>query len=91
VAEILRQQPSAVWVERLEKVGVPCAPINDMSIMKEHPQTAALDMLQPVPDLALALISLPVAFDGERPRIHTRAPTLGQHNAILPPLPAAKP
>jgi len=91
VAEILRQRPSAEWVERLEKVGVPCAPINDMSVMKEHPQTAALDMLQPVPDLALALISLPVSFDGERPRINTRAPTLGQHNAMLPPLPATKP
>jgi crotonobetainyl-CoA:carnitine CoA-transferase CaiB-like acyl-CoA transferase len=91
VADILRQSPSAVWVERLEKAGVPCAPINDMSVMKEHPQTAALDMLQPVPDLALALISLPVAFDGERPRIRTRAPTLGQHNAILPPSPTRQP
>jgi crotonobetainyl-CoA:carnitine CoA-transferase CaiB-like acyl-CoA transferase len=85
VAEILRQAPSAEWVERLEKIGVPCAPINDMSIMKDHPQTAALDILQPVPDLALNLIGLPVSFDGERPRILTRAPTLGQHNAMLPP------
>jgi crotonobetainyl-CoA:carnitine CoA-transferase CaiB-like acyl-CoA transferase len=85
VAEILRQSPSAVWVERLEKAGVPCAAINDMSVVKEHPQTAALDMLQPVPDLALALISLPLSFDGKRPRILARAPTLGQHNAILPP------
>jgi crotonobetainyl-CoA:carnitine CoA-transferase CaiB-like acyl-CoA transferase len=91
VAEILRQQPSAVWVERLEKIGVPCAPVNDMSVMRAHPQTAALDMLQPVPDLALALMSLPLSFDGQRPRIHTRAPKLGQHNAMLPPLPAAKP
>jgi crotonobetainyl-CoA:carnitine CoA-transferase CaiB-like acyl-CoA transferase len=85
VAEILRQAPSAEWVERLEKIGVPCAPINDMSIMKDHPQTAALDILQPVPDLALNLIGLPVSFDGERPPILTRAPRLGQHNAMLPP------
>jgi crotonobetainyl-CoA:carnitine CoA-transferase CaiB-like acyl-CoA transferase len=91
VAEILRQSPSAVWVERLEKAGVPCAAINDMSVVKEHPQTAALDMLQPVPDLHLALVSLPVSFAGERPRIRTRAPSLGQHNAILPPPPTRRP
>jgi len=70
-------------------VGVPCAPINDMSVMKDHPQTQALDILQPVPEIDLALVSLPLAFDGVRPRIKTRAPKLGQHNATLPGLPTA--
>jgi crotonobetainyl-CoA:carnitine CoA-transferase CaiB-like acyl-CoA transferase len=90
VADILRQKTCAEWVERLEKVGVPCAPINDMSVMKDHPQTKALDILQPVPELDLALISLPLAFDGARPRIKTRAPKLGQHNATLPGMPMPK-
>jgi crotonobetainyl-CoA:carnitine CoA-transferase CaiB-like acyl-CoA transferase len=90
VADILRQKTCAEWVERLEKVGVPCAPINDMSVTKDHPQTKALDILQPVPDLDLALISLPLSFDGVRPRINSRAPKLGQHNASLPGLPAQK-
>jgi len=90
VADIVRQKTCAEWVERLEKVGVPCAPINDMSVMKEHPQTQALDILQPVPEIDLALVSLPLAFDGARPRIKTRAPKLGQHNATLPGLPSAR-
>ena len=90
VADILRQRSSAEWVERLEKVGVPCAPINDMSVLKDHPQTQALEIVQPVPELDLALISLPLAFDGARPRIKTRAPKLGQHNATLPGLPSDK-
>jgi crotonobetainyl-CoA:carnitine CoA-transferase CaiB-like acyl-CoA transferase len=87
VADILRQKKSADWVERLEKIGVPCAPINDMRQMQAHPQTAALNMLQPVPELDLELISLPLSLDGARPRIRTRAPRLGQHNSSLPGLP----
>ena len=59
---------------RLQKVGVPCAPINDMTHMKAHPQTAALDMVQPVPEIDLELMSLPLSFDGERPmHPHARA------------------
>ena len=87
VADILRQKKCAEWVDRLEKVGVPCAPINDMRVMETHPQTAALQMLQPVPELDLELISLPLSLDGARPRIRTRAPRLGQHNSSLPGLP----
>jgi hypothetical protein len=52
-----------------------------MSHMKAHPQTAALSMVQPVPEIDLELMSLPLSFDGVRPRIRTRAPKLGEHNA----------
>jgi len=90
VADILRQRPSAEWVDRLEKIGVPCAPINDMSVMRAHPQTAALNILQPVPELDLALVGLPLSFGGERPPIAARAPKLGQHNAAFPGLPTGK-
>ena len=83
VREIMRGHPSAAWVKRLEKVGVPCAPINDMSHMKAHPQTAALGMVQEPPEVELGLMSLPLSFDGKRPGIHTRAPRLGEHNAAF--------
>jgi crotonobetainyl-CoA:carnitine CoA-transferase CaiB-like acyl-CoA transferase len=69
---------------------VPCAPINDMSIMKAHPQTAALNMLQPVAELDLTLMGLPLSFDGQRPLIRSRAPRLGQHNDTLPGMPSGK-
>ncbi len=83
VREIMREQPSATWVQRLEKAGVPCAPINAMSHMKAHPQTAALDLVQPVPGIDLGLMSLPLSLDGMRPAIRTRAPRLGEHNAAF--------
>jgi crotonobetainyl-CoA:carnitine CoA-transferase CaiB-like acyl-CoA transferase len=83
VTEFMRQQPSEVWVARLEQAGVPCAPINDMSDMKAHPQTAALGMVQPVPEIELGLMGLPLSFDGARPQIRTRAPKLGEHNGEI--------
>ena len=83
VAEIFRRQKSAHWVARLEDVGVPCAPINDLSIVKAHAQTAALGMLQPAPKIGMDLMSLPLSFDAKRPRILSRAPRLGEHNAIV--------
>jgi crotonobetainyl-CoA:carnitine CoA-transferase CaiB-like acyl-CoA transferase len=83
VSEILKQRKSDDWVERLERVGVPCAPINDLAHVSTHPQTAALGMLQPGPEIELNLIGLPLSFDGQRPPIRTRAPRLGEHNAAV--------
>ena len=71
-------------------MGVPSAAINDIEHVKQHPQTAALDMVQPVPDADLALMALPLSLDGKRPVIRTRAPKLGEHNGELPGLPGAK-
>jgi crotonobetainyl-CoA:carnitine CoA-transferase CaiB-like acyl-CoA transferase len=90
VEAIMRTEPRAVWVERLAKVGVPCAPINDITHMKAHPQTAALGMVQPVPEIDMELMSLPLSIDGERPRIRSRAPRLGQHNEVVAGLPRAR-
>jgi len=84
VEEIMRRYTSEAWVGRLERVGVPCAAINDLADMKAHPQTAALGMVQPVPEIELDLMSLPLSLDGKRPAIHTRAPKLGEHNAETP-------
>lgn len=81
VSEIMRRETSATWVARLEKAGVPCSAINDMAHMRAHPQTAALGMVQPVPELGLDLMSLPLSLDGQRPSIHSRAPNLGEHNS----------
>lgn len=83
VSRILRQHASAAWVARLEKAGVPCSAINDMAQMRAHPQTAALGMVQPAPEIDLALMSLPLSLDGARPAIRTRAPQLGEHNAVI--------
>jgi crotonobetainyl-CoA:carnitine CoA-transferase CaiB-like acyl-CoA transferase len=89
VAEIMRRRTTAEWVERLDAVAVPSAAINDIAHMKANPQTAALGMVQPVPEVDLDLMSLPLSLDGSRPTIRTRAPRLGEHNGEVGGLPDA--
>ena len=80
----------AEWVPRLEKVGVPCAPINDLHEVKAHVQTAALNMVQPVPEIDLGLMGLPLSLDGARPVIRARAPKLGEHCETVPGVPKVR-
>ncbi len=88
LAEIFRTASTEQWVERLELAGVPCAPINDMHTVAEHPQTKAMGMYESAGSDYLKLVGLPVSFDGIRPAITSPAPRLGEHNEVfgLPPL-----
>jgi crotonobetainyl-CoA:carnitine CoA-transferase CaiB-like acyl-CoA transferase len=90
IEAIMLQRTSRDWVEGLEKAGVPCAPIHYLDQMRGHPQTAALGIVQPVPDIDLNLISLPLSINGRRPVIHSRAPKLGEHSTVIPGAPATR-
>lgn len=81
--QIFRQQATETWQNKLEAVGVPCSPVNDMRQMLEHAQTEALGLVQRVPDSTLEVIGLPVSFSGERPQPRSRPPQLGEHTAML--------
>jgi crotonobetainyl-CoA:carnitine CoA-transferase CaiB-like acyl-CoA transferase len=83
IRAIIAGHPAAHWVERLEDAGVPCGPVHDLTDVVEEPQTAALGMIAEVPESGLDLIGLPLSFDGERPPMRRRAPTLGEHNDEL--------
>jgi crotonobetainyl-CoA:carnitine CoA-transferase CaiB-like acyl-CoA transferase len=84
---VLTMRTKGEWIDILEEAGVPCAPIQDLREMLAEPQTAAMGMLQSVPDLGLDLMTLPVSFDGRRPPVRRRAPTLGEHtkDIVTPP------
>jgi crotonobetainyl-CoA:carnitine CoA-transferase CaiB-like acyl-CoA transferase len=81
--EIMLREDSAHWIGRLEAVGVPCSPVQSISEMVGHAQTAALGLVQPVPDSGMRFIGLPVSINGERPRPSARPPTLGEHTSEL--------
>jgi crotonobetainyl-CoA:carnitine CoA-transferase CaiB-like acyl-CoA transferase len=83
IQAILAAEPSQHWVDTLEAAGVPCAPIQDVKTVIAEPQTAAIGMVAEVPGADLALMGLPLSFDGERPPMRRRAPDLGEHNAEL--------
>jgi crotonobetainyl-CoA:carnitine CoA-transferase CaiB-like acyl-CoA transferase len=79
IEAVLRTRPQAEWLERLERAGVPCAPINTLPEVMAQPQTSASGIVQPVPGLDLDLIALPLRFDGERPPLAGPTPGLGEH------------
>lgn len=80
IMAVVRAAPTAVWTERLDECGVPCAPIQDVSQVVAHPQTAALGIIQSTPRAEMSLVGLPLRFDGERPPCRRRPPRLGEHN-----------
>ncbi len=74
----------AVWLERLTEVGVPAAPVQDVSEVAAAEQTEALGILQELPHPAvpdLCVPALPVSIDGERIVHHSPPPELGAHTA----------
>ena len=63
---------------------MPCAPLLTIDQVLDHPQTKALEILQPTPDGKMSLIGLPLSFDGARPPLRRGPPALGADtDAIL--------
>lgn len=85
IESIIAQRDSADWVERLEAVGVPCSPVNDLAQVVDHPQTRALGLVQDVPGTGMRFIGLPLSIDGRRPRPLGPPPKLGEHDNLLSP------
>ncbi len=74
----MAQETKETWMERLEAVGVPCAPILTIPEVIAQPQTQAMDMIRPAPGAALEVMGLPLSIDGRRPNFRARAPHLCQ-------------
>ena len=49
VADELRKQPTAHWLERLREARIPCGPVNDFAQALSDPQVLARDMVVTVP------------------------------------------
>ena len=84
VQAVVAGRSCADWLALLEKAGVPCAPLLTIDQVLDHPQTKALEILQPTPDGKMSLIGLPLSFDGARPPLRRGPPALGADtDAIL--------
>jgi len=87
VASVLRTRPAAEWLERLERAGVPCAPINTVADAVRLPQVAARHMVVEVSDPtigALFVAGNPIKIDGmPDPLDHRPAPDLDADRAAI--------
>ncbi len=87
VAERLRTQPRAYWIDRLTAAGVPCGSVRDLRELFDDAQLRAREMIMDVQHDtigALRLLGIPVKLSGTPGRIRTPPPRLGEHtDAVL--------
>lgn len=87
LAEKTRLQPSAHWIELLNREGIPCGPIYRMNEVFSDGQVEHLGMAEQVehPELGpIRLIAQPIAMSRSVGTIDSAAPTRGEHtDAIL--------
>ncbi len=69
----------ATWLERLERAGVPAAPVQDVAEVAAHEQTKALGILQELGGPVTPAPSLSV--DGERVLHRSAPPPIGANTA----------
>lgn len=82
--ELVRAKPIVFWLRELERVGVPCGPINSIAQALADPQVAARGMRVDLPHPSAGVVPLvanPIKMSATPPICATAPPTLGQHTA----------
>ena len=82
IEDRLRQQPTGHWVARLNELGIPCGPVNDIAQAVRDPQVEHLGMMQSVdhPLLgALRVVGQPLHLERTPCAAMTAAPEAGEH------------
>lgn len=82
LSEIMRQRTTDKWIAALEKIGVPCGPINTIDKVVNHPQIKARDMITQVMHQvtgAVEVPGVPIKLSETPGDVDTPAPSLGEH------------
>jgi len=82
IAQALKREPSATWIEKLRAAGVPCGPINSVAEALTDPHTLARGMVRTVkhPKVSdLRMLGIPFRFSATPEAIRRAPPLLGQH------------
>jgi CoA:oxalate CoA-transferase len=80
--EITRSKPRSYWLERLDKAGIPCAPVNDYSDVEKDPQVIANEYVVEIEDAIHGKVKvpgIPVKLSKTPGKVEKLAPELGQH------------
>jgi formyl-CoA transferase len=82
LAEMVKAQPRDWWIERLEAVGVPCGPINDLHDVFQNPQVQARGMVVEAAHPTAGKVKLvrnPMRLSASPAETDKAPPLLGQH------------
>ena len=85
IQALLREKPTAEWVQDMERFGIPCAPVQGIDETLAHEQTQALGIVLPVPGSTMSFVGMPARFDGKRPAIRHAASPLNADASLLRP------
>ncbi|KOF52724.1 CoA-transferase [Achromobacter sp. DMS1] len=82
LSDIMRRGRRDDWIEKLEAVGVPCGPINDIAQAFAHPQAQARQLRRDLPHPLggqAAVTASPLRFSASPVQYRLAPPLLGQH------------
>ncbi|MBD9431971.1 CoA transferase [Achromobacter sp. ACM03] len=82
LTEIMRQGQRDDWIAKLEAVGVPCGPINDIAQAQAHPQALARQLRRDMPHPAggmAAVTASPLRLSASPVEYRRAPPLLGEH------------
>jgi crotonobetainyl-CoA:carnitine CoA-transferase CaiB-like acyl-CoA transferase len=80
---IFLAEPRSLWQERLSAAGVPCAPLQTLDEVVDHPQVEALGLIEKFDDDDIPMVGVPLRFNDHRPPPVAGAPELGDYNAAF--------
>jgi len=86
IASATRTQAAEWWVARLEEVGIPCGPVNDIREVFADPQVQHLGMAEPINVRGRGdthVVAQPVNVTGMQTGVYRDSPAMGEHNAEI--------
>ena len=86
LAAMVLAQPREFWIEKLEAVGVPCGPINNLDDVYKNPQVLARELVTEVPHPTAGKVKLvrsPMKMSGSPTGNAVAPPLLGQHTTEI--------
>ncbi len=86
ISEVTSTQPSEYWIDLLERIGIPCGPINRVDQVFEDPQVKHLAMAVPMttPKRGLThIVGTAINMQGIESSVRRIPPRLGEHSAEI--------
>ncbi len=82
IKAIMKDQSSIWWIERFEKAGIPCGPVNDLKAVFSDPQVNHRELIQYLPHSECGItasVANPVKLSATPATYQHGSPVLGEH------------